>query len=228
MDVLAFFSHWETYRLCIERNTLHHREVGEILRGELLAVTKPFTFLDLACGDAQLTSRLLAGTRVEAYTGVDFSAPALALARNNMAALDCVSSFRETDFTGFLRTGHHGHDIIYLGLSLHHFEHHTKGDVMKHLYRATNPGGSLYLFEPVLRGGETREDYLARWHQSMDTDYANFSEVQREQLWRHVSTSDFPERPEEYGAMARAGGFRDASVLFTAPKGFYSLFRFSA
>ena len=38
--VHTFFSQWEIYRLCIEHNTLHHREVGEILRRELLG-TKP-------------------------------------------------------------------------------------------------------------------------------------------------------------------------------------------
>ena len=50
--VHAFFSQWDIYRLCIENNTLHHREVGDILRREWLGREEPFTFLDLACGDA--------------------------------------------------------------------------------------------------------------------------------------------------------------------------------
>ena len=101
--VHAFFSQWEIYRLCIEHNTLFHREVGEILRRELLARTGPFTFLDLACGDADLTGAALRGTKVSAYTGVDFSAPALVLAANKVAELGCPRILHENDFTDFLR-----------------------------------------------------------------------------------------------------------------------------
>lgn len=57
--VHAFFSQWDIYRLCIEHNTLFHREVGDILRRELQEQTGPFTFLDLACGDAEVTAAAL-------------------------------------------------------------------------------------------------------------------------------------------------------------------------
>ncbi|MFM8788942.1 MAG: ubiquinone biosynthesis protein UbiE, partial [Chthoniobacterales bacterium] len=93
--VHAFFSQWEIYRLCIEHNTLFHREVGAILRRELLARAKPFTFLDLACGDADLTAAALRGTRLSAYTGVDFSAPAWAWAGNKTTELGCPRSLHE-------------------------------------------------------------------------------------------------------------------------------------
>jgi SAM-dependent methyltransferase len=91
--VHAFFSQWDMYRLCIEHNTLFHREVGNILRRELQEQTGPFTFLDLACGDTELTAEALRGTKVAAYTGVDFSAPAIALAAEKTAALACPRRF---------------------------------------------------------------------------------------------------------------------------------------
>jgi SAM-dependent methyltransferase len=172
--VHSFFSQWEIYRLCIEHNTLFHREVGDILHRELLARTEPFTFLDLACGDADLTAAALRGSKVSTYTGVDFSAPALALAGNKTAELGCPRSLQEADFTHFLRKNKDSFDVIYLGLSLHHLERETKRETMKHLRRAVAPGGTLYLFEPILHGDETREGYVARWAAAMDGPYDPF------------------------------------------------------
>ena len=113
--VRAFFSQWDIYRLCIEHNTLFHREVGAILRRELQEQSRPFTFLDLACGDAEVTAAALRETKVTAYTGVDFSAPAIALATEKTAALACPCRFREQDFTHFLRDNKEKFDLIFAG-----------------------------------------------------------------------------------------------------------------
>lgn len=90
--VHAFSSQREIYRLCIEHNTLHHREVGEILRRELLAHHTPFSFVDLACGDPELTSSVLLDTKVNSYTGVDFCTSALTLAKNHLTPLPDVQT----------------------------------------------------------------------------------------------------------------------------------------
>ncbi|MGA1123098.1 MAG: class I SAM-dependent methyltransferase [Chthoniobacterales bacterium] len=226
--VHAFFSQWEIYRLCIEHNTLHHREVGEILRRELLARTEPFTFLDLACGDADLTAAALQETKVSAYVGVDFSAPALALAADKIAELGCPRTLHEADFTDFLRDNKESFDVIYLGLSLHHLERETKREMMTHLHRATAPGGTFYLFEPILHAGENREGYVARWAAAMDGPYDPFPAAARDALREHVRESERPESADEYLAAAKAAGFRDSEILFTDAGNFYSLFRFHA
>jgi SAM-dependent methyltransferase len=226
--VHAFFSQWDIYRLCIEHNTLFHREIGEILRRELRAKTEPFTFLDLACGDADLTATALQNTNVCAYTGVDFSAPALALAANKIAELGCPRTLHEADFTDFLRNSQATHDIIYLGLSLHHLERETKRTMMPHLRRATAPGGTFYLFEPILHDRENREGYVERWTAAMNGPYDPFPPAAREALRAHVRESERPESPEEYQSSARDAGFHTGEILFTDPSNFYSLFRFRA
>jgi len=226
--VHTFFSQWEIYRLCIEHNTLFHREVGDILRRELQHQTEPFTFLDLACGDADLTAAALRGTEVGAYTGVDFSAPALALAANKISELGCPRSLHEADFTEFLRTNDTPFDVIYLGLSLHHLEREAKRETMKHLRRATAPGGTFYLFEPILHGGEGREGYVERWADAMDGPYDPFPAAAREALRDHVTESERPESAEDYQAFAREAGFSRGERLFTDPGNFYALFKFSA
>ncbi len=226
--VHAFFSQWDIYRLCIEHNTLFHREVGDILRRELQEQTGPFTFLDLACGDAELTAEALRGTKVAAYTGVDFSAPALALAAEKTAALACPRRFHEQDFTHFLRDNKEKFDLVYLGLSLHHLETATKREVMQYLRGAMADGGSFYLFEPILHAGESREGYTERWSAAMDGPYDPFPPASRDALREHVRQSERPEAAEQYLALAHAAGFLRGNILFTDPGNFYSLFRFKA
>ena len=226
--VHTFFSQWEIYRLCIEHNTLFHREVGEILRRELAARAEPFTFLDLACGDTDLTAAALRGTKVSAYTGVDFSAPALTLAADKISELGCPRSLHEADFTEFLRTNDENFDVIYLGLSLHHLERETKRETMKHLRRATAPGGTFYMFEPILHGGEGREGYVQRWADAMDGPYDPFPAAARNALRNHVTESERPESIEEYVTSAREAGFTNGEILFTDPGNFYALFKLSA
>ena len=226
--VHAFFSQWEIYRLCIEHNTLFHREVGAILRRELLARPEPFTFLDLACGDADLTAAALRGAKVSAYTGVDFSAPALALAANKVAQLACPRTLHEADFTEFLCGNEETFDVIYLGLSLHHLEREAKSVTIKRLRQATAPGGTFYLFEPILHGGEGREGYVERWACAMDGPYDPFPAAARDALRDHVTESERPESAEDYQSFAREAGFNRGEALFTDPGNFYALLKFSA
>ncbi len=226
--VRAFFSQWEIYRLCIGHNTLFHREVGGILRRELQEQTGPFAFLDLACGDADLTAAALRGTKVSSYTGVDFSAPALDIAAKKISGLGCPHTLPEADFTEFLRGNGEHFDVIYLGLSLHHLERAAKRETMKHIRRATAPGGRFYMFEPVLHGGEGREGYVKRWTEAMDGPYDPFPAAAREALRDHVAESERPESVEEYLSSARHAGFEGGEILFNDPGNFYSLFRFRA
>jgi hypothetical protein len=60
-----FQEQWATYRKLITSNCLCHHEVGGILRDTLnAAFASPFTFLDIACGDASVMKTALRGTKV--------------------------------------------------------------------------------------------------------------------------------------------------------------------
>jgi hypothetical protein len=60
-----FQEQWATYRKLVASNCLCHREVGGILRATLNDVfASPFTFLDIACGDASMMRTALRGTKV--------------------------------------------------------------------------------------------------------------------------------------------------------------------
>ena len=83
-----FQEQWSTYRKLVESGCLAHREVGTILQETLNDLFKsPFSFLDIACGDASLMKTALQGTHVGHYHGIDLSQAALELAAANLAEL---------------------------------------------------------------------------------------------------------------------------------------------
>jgi len=225
-SVKEFFAQWEVYRLCIDQNTLHHRQVGEALRAEFLKEPAGFRFLDLACGDAWTTSQALSGSGIGFYRGVDFSAEALALARRNTLGLGCGCDFFETDFRGYLGGNHGKFDAVYLGLSLHHLEAAEKRGAMDGIRAAVADGGVFFLYEPILQPGESRAECLARWKENMDRTWASFPEAAKAAVWAHVESSDFPETVETWTALAEGAGFRGNGGLFRDAAGFYSLMRF--
>ena len=94
-----FQEQWSTYRKLVESRCLAHREVGTILQDTLNDLFKsPFSFLDIACGDASLMKTALQGTQVRHYHGIDLSQAALELAAANLAELPCKVDLDHRDF----------------------------------------------------------------------------------------------------------------------------------
>jgi ubiquinone/menaquinone biosynthesis C-methylase UbiE len=88
--VQTFRDQWQVYSKLVDNDYLSHKAVGAVLHRELLTdVSRPFRFLDLACGDARLTVAALQGTRVIHYHGIDLSASALGMARQTVETLAC-------------------------------------------------------------------------------------------------------------------------------------------
>jgi hypothetical protein len=63
----AFFDVWHTYRKVVAANYMHHMEIRAQLGRVLLAqfASRPFSFLDLGCGDAATLAPLLASMAVQ-------------------------------------------------------------------------------------------------------------------------------------------------------------------
>jgi hypothetical protein len=71
-----------------------------------------FRFLDLACGDANSAARALPGADIAHYSGIDLSAPALALAAENLAALDCPVILERRDYAEAVRDWPEHEDVV--------------------------------------------------------------------------------------------------------------------
>ncbi len=94
-----FQNQWEVYRKFLKYDYLSNAEACAALRRFLTGeVSRPYRFLDLACGDASGIVTALKATPIEHYRGVDLSAPALALAQGNLCGAALHGEARRSRF----------------------------------------------------------------------------------------------------------------------------------
>lgn len=224
--IRAFFDQWRIYREFVDANCLHHREVGRLLRQQLADAGPHIRLLDLACGDASLTSAALRGLGASLYVGVDFCRPALDLASQQISGLADTTRLIEDDFMDYLGTSNETFDVIYIGLSMHHLQPDGKTEFLRRAKRMLAPQGSLLCFEPMLRQGENRAEFLTAWKNHIDNTWTAVSPASREVIWQHVRECDFPATAEFLASASRSAGFHDFEEIFTSDDKFYSLLAF--
>ena len=227
-SVREFFNGWTLYRRIVDNDYLCHRSVRGALGQWFENFERPFSFLDLGCGDAEFTSGLLKGKSLLSYTGMDISPVALELAAKNTQDLPAPCRLHEGDFLLSLPTLPEDYDIIYIGLSLHHLPLREKEFFFTELRAKMKPGGYLLIFDPVLTPGESRETYLGRWADHAEWSWKALSVEEVANAVEHVTTSDYPEEITTLNHMAVAAGFKPAEILFTDHADFYALMAFKA
>lgn len=222
-----FQEQWATYRKLITSNSLSHREVGGILRDTLNAVfASPFTFLDIACGDASVMKTALRGTKVRHYHGIDLSQPALELAAANLAGSPFEVDLDHRDFVdAMMRRPEHA-DAAWCGLSIHHLSTPDKLRLMKAIRGATGARGIFLLYEPTRRDNEDRAAFLERFSRTNKPLWKALTPSEWDQIWHHVTTCDFPETAAGWRELGREAGFAQARQVFVDPTDFFRLFRF--
>ena len=229
-SVREFFNGWSLYRRIVDNDYLYHQAVREALCVWLDAWVnqgnRPFSFLDLGCGDAEFSSGILKGRPLRSYTGIDLSPVALELAANNTRELLAPCRLEAGDFITSVSTLPESYDIIYIGLSLHHLSRSEKEYFFGELSRKLQPGGFLLVFDPVLTPGETRDSYMGRWVDNAQWSWSALSVEEIEGAVQHVTTSDFPEEITTLNRMAVAAGFKPAEILFSDRTDFYALMAF--
>ena len=223
----AFRHQWQIYSKVVDSDYLSHQAVQAVLHRELVTdVSRPFVFLDLACGDARLTVAALQDTRVIHYHGIDLSAPALAMARQTVETLACPAELEQEDFVTAMRDRPEPADVVWIGLALHHLQTPDKGVLMREVRATAGDGGRFLFYEPVCHEGENRPAYLDRFEHINHSGWAALTPDEWAAMLAHVRAADFPEPPSVWAQLGRDAGFAEASELFTDPTGFYTVFCF--
>jgi SAM-dependent methyltransferase len=226
--VRDFFNGWSLYRRIVDHDYLCHRSAREALSAWLDGLDRPFSFLDLGCGDAAFSAEILKGRPLVSYTGMDISPVALDLARQNTNTLPAPVSLIADDFltgTGLLPSSY---DVIYIGLSLHHLARAEKEFLFGELRRRVAPGGSLLVYDPVLAPGEVRDEFMGRWVDHAKWTWKALTVEELRGAVDHVTTSDFPEEIGTLNRMAVNSGYHPAEILFADRSDFYALMAFRA
>src|SRR5262249_52722769 len=84
---------------------------------------------------------------------------------------------------------------------------------------------------PALRAcasGEDRAAFLDRFMRTTKPLWTVLTPAEWDQVWRHISTCDFPETTAVWCELGREAGFEKAQQIFVDPTDFYQLFPFEA
>jgi SAM-dependent methyltransferase len=145
----TFFDGWRSYQKIVAANYMFHREIAADLRQVLRARFdgKPFSFLDLGCGDAATLAPVLEGLAVRRYKGVDLLQTALTLAAKNLAILPCAAELARGDFFAELAQESSSFDVIYTSYALHHLATEEKAEFFVRAERCLTDSGLLLLVD---------------------------------------------------------------------------------
>jgi len=119
-------------------------------------------------------------------------------------------------------------DAAWCGLSIHHLSSDDKLRLMKAIRGATGANGIFLLYEPTRRDDEDRAAFLERFSRTNKPLWKALTPAEWDQIWRHVTSSDFPETAAVWCELGREAGFAQARQIFADPTGFFRLFRFEA
>jgi hypothetical protein len=220
-----FQQQWATYQKIVDADCLAHKETRKILHDTLTQVfAKPFSFLDIACGDASEMPKALAGTKVCHYHGIDLSEPALELAAANLKDMPFEVELDHRDFVEALMSRAEAAAASWCSLSIHHLPTDEKLRLFRALREATRT--LLMIYEPTLKEGETRDAYLARFRRVNRPAWTMLTPDEWRQIDHHVTTCDLPETATAWLDLGREAGFSKAKQVFLDPTGFYGLYRY--
>jgi SAM-dependent methyltransferase len=215
-----FASSWTAYQAIVEHDYLWHAMASDALRKHIdnrFGPSTPIRFLDLACGDAASTTRMLTDRPLARYVGVDQSVPALAAAKQNVERLRTTPELIVADFLDFLRVSRESFDVIYIGLSAHHIGEAGLPRFLEAIRRRLSPNGFFAAYEPFLMHDEVQQDYIDRFTAIAMTLWVKMTPEQRALVCNHVATCDFPTHLETWSTLAEKAGMRQARVAFKSP-----------
>jgi SAM-dependent methyltransferase len=201
------FDSWTTYAKVVALDYMFHRDIGDAVEAAMRArfEGRAFSLLDLGCGDASTFAPRLARLPLSRYVGVDLSATALALARQNLAGLPCPVDLVEGDLMDGVAPGPKV-DAIYASFSLHHLATAQKAQFFRRAAARLAPGGLLLIVDVFREEDESLDVYYRHYCTWLRTTWTQMQEGEREQVCAHIVANDFPETLSTLQKLAHDAG----------------------
>lgn len=219
----VFRNAWSLYRRLVDHNYMRHTEMEQAARDRLLQRSAPFTMLDLGCGDGDFAAKVVNGTRVAGYVGVDLVATAADVARQrfeqlvpDVRILNCSLLDLAPDQV------QPACDVILASYSVHHLSHVEKRRLLTTLREMLPEKGELILIDLVRRNDESRDQFLSRFHHLAEQKFFALSDDERQQVRAHMDSSDWPETLATLQQFGSDAGFDQFELLYRDPAELYA------
>ncbi|WP_375504907.1 class I SAM-dependent methyltransferase [uncultured Nostoc sp.] len=217
-----FNEQWKLYQKILDKNYMGHREIYSILRELLFGYfQQPFKMLDLGCGDASFTAQVLLNSTITSYQGIDLSIPALEIAKDNMAKIQCDTTFTQGDFSQLvpelMLSQQNNFDIIFSSFALHHLSLEQKDCIIGQIKNLLTSNGVFILIDVVREEGEDRETYLRRYLESLQKYWSLLTSQEYFMVENHITSSDFPETQQTLNEISQKYNFTRFDCLYNNP-----------
>lgn len=212
--VELFVDAFEVYRKVVSGNHMFHRESYAAIEAELRArFDRPFSVLDLGCGDASALAPRLLELPVRRYRGVDLSAAALELAAEQFAGAPFPVTLQLGDLLEALREPDETHDLIFSGLALHHLDPGGQREFFRSAATQLTERGCLVLFDVMREEDQDLPQYLAAYCAVAVRDWHSLTPAELELVTTHIRENDRPETAASLRGMAAEAGLDDCREL---------------
>ncbi|WP_425397652.1 class I SAM-dependent methyltransferase [Aeoliella sp.] len=212
---LDIFEGWSLYDCVVNNNYMLHEELIEAVAPHAARYGEPLRVLDLGCGDGYMAAGVLKGANVESYRGVDLSESGLKRAAERLAPIAARVEVHEGSIRAAVRESiEPPPNFLLASFSLHHYRVTELGPLIADCQRLIAAGG-LFVWIDARRGhGESREEYLRRFHEVLLPTWSELSEDQMQEVRQHMNDEDFPASDDEKLALAKSAGFDEPDVLY--------------
>jgi len=209
------FEEWQVYEKLVVHDYMDHRAFFNRLQTEIVErFEHPVAILDLGCGDLTPILPMLANVPLRQYVGIDDSDVALALASRRLQALRVPSRLIKGDLLASLAEMADSFDIILASFSLHHLaDPADKQRTLEAARQHLNPEGIFALIDVFSAEAETRDQYLERWIKHAEDRYIELQADEKELLFNHVRTRDFPVSQATFQTLGQQAGLGGFAVL---------------
>lgn len=227
--IREFFDQWDLYRIIIQRDYMAHRGIHAAMRRSLSRRKKPFSIVDLGCGDGSVIGSTLDGLSVREYVGVDLSSVALREIERKFGDRPFNLHLVKASFSDYLASsGSDPVDVIIAGFAAHHLPDEQKPGFFSDCRRMLRPGGELYLYDVFRNDGQSRDEYLTWYCRPIEQDWTALTVEERHSIVEHIQAYDFPISFETMAEIAGDAGFDvPPTADFADAMGVHRLYRFT-
>lgn len=224
----AYFNKdWERYQNTIKNNTLYHHEMLSALQQFLSANigSRPFSFVDVGCGDSATVAPILSHTAIKKYIGIDAAEDVLKMASNTLAPLDCEKKFIAEDMLTAIPRLSESVDIIFTSYAVHHLSNIEKENFIAHCKQKLNPNGFFLMVDGVLKPNQTRDEWLDALENRIAESYPDITSDELAKRMQHPRSDDFPDAIKTFSQIAQKQSWKDFEVL--VEKGIFAFMVFA-